>query len=438
MELLDGQGASYRDADVDEFVFFKVDSVEGFKRGRAAYGLGSVMALESNDDDNDEGNVSDAYRDSSSSNGSDYESDGDEVTDIDSASVDPLDRKWARWYNLVRNKGFIIQPDVTMVVQTGATRCHVPYSSVRKLASASKCAANAHNDTLQLPYSSEMDRLLRLANASLHPLAITRKLVCSILLKGNPGIGKRFLVSAVAEQLGIHLYELSCYDILADTEDKTAQILEVYFQNACRYTPCILHLRSIEALAQASNAPPGQENADDLPISRVLCKCIENISKAHKDTGFPVVVVASSSQPDKIPASLAAAFRYEIELGVPDERTRLMLLKNIVRSSLPLAPDADIAYVAQQTASFVARDLAALVKRAESHAWKRAQNKAPEAASNQLDTVSRLPLEIRDLAVAGQSIINEDLLQALGDARASMSDTLGVPKIPNVKWDDVG
>ncbi|KAJ2325729.1 peroxisomal assembly protein, partial [Coemansia sp. RSA 2681] len=35
-------------------------------------------------------------------------------------------------------------------------------------------------------------------------------------------------------------------------------------------------------------------------------------------------------------------------------------------------------------------------------------------------------------------ITREDLLGALGDARASMSDALGVPKIPNVKWDDVG
>ncbi|KAJ2787451.1 peroxisomal assembly protein [Coemansia interrupta] len=429
LEMLDGQGSSIQGADADGYVFFRVDSVEGFKRGRAAYGLGSIMELDSDYDDG-------SYEDDASD--SDDDSDDDEATHIDPASVDSRDRKWAQWYNLVRNKGFIVQPDVTMVVQAGATRCRVPYSSVRTLAIAGKYADHAQMDALQLPYSSELDRLRRLANTSLHPLAITHKLVCSVLLKGNPGTGKRFLVSTVAEQLGIHLYELSCYDILADSEDKTAQILEVYFQNACRYTPCILHLRSIEALAQASNAQPGQENADDLPISRVLRKCIEDISKAHKDTGFPVVVVASSNQPDKIPASLAAAFRYEIELGVPDERTRLMLLKSIVRTSLPLAPDADIAYVAQQTASFVARDLVMLTKRAESHAWKRTQKKAPEAASKQLDTSSSLPFETRDLVVSGHTITNDDLLEALGDARASMSDTLGVPKIPNVKWDDVG
>lgn len=28
--------------------------------------------------------------------------------------------------------------------------------------------------------------------------------------------------------------------------------------------------------------------------------------------------------------------------------------------------------------------------------------------------------------------------KALGDARASYSDSIGAPKIPNVKWEDVG
>ncbi|KAI8324891.1 AAA-domain-containing protein, partial [Martensiomyces pterosporus] len=289
--------------------------------------------------------------------------------------------------------------------------------------------------------SGAMDQLFRLANASLHPLAIRRKLVCSALLKGNPGTGKRHLVRAVADRLGVHLYELSCFDILADTEDKTAQVLQVYFQNASRYTPCVLHLRHIEALAQATNAPPGQENADDLPISRVLKSCIEAIPRAHRETGFPVLVVATSNQPDKIPTSLAAVFRHEIELSVPDERTRSALLACMAQGSLPLAPDADLAFIAQQTASFVARDLAMLFKRAENRAWRRARDSilaATERSAGSTAVAAGSPLFTRDLLLSGQTITNDDLLGALGDARASMSDTLGVPKIPNVKWDDVG
>ncbi|KAJ2223033.1 peroxisomal assembly protein [Coemansia sp. RSA 485] len=439
----------------DGIVFYQVSHAEGFRNGRAAYGLESVMAFEDNYDETDicEGDNEDASDSSSTS-----ESDDDEYELVEPSpdSVDSLDKSWARWYNQVRGKGFVVCPNVTVVMQTGAVRCRVPYRSVRSFINA-KPSCGISTDFCQsqesavtgqvarkevsngdVPYHSELEQLLRLANASLHPLAISRKLVCSALIKGNPGTGKRHLVNQTAERLGIHVYELSCYEILAESEDKTAQILEVYFQNACRYTPCVLHLRSIEALAQASNAAPGQENADDLPISRVLQRCVQELARAHKETGYPVVVIASSSQPDKVPASLAAAFRYEISLGVPDERTRLSLLKSITRSSVALAPDADMAYVAQQTASFVARDLATLVRRAESHAWRRARGKTPASPFGKSSTSIDCPLQTRDLALAGQMITNDDLMAALGDARASMSDTLGVPKIPNVKWDDVG
>ncbi|KAJ1947634.1 peroxisomal assembly protein [Kickxella alabastrina] len=421
----------------NELVFYKVVSAEGFKRGRAAYGLQSIIT---SDDDDEYGVSSD-----SDSNGSGSDDDGYDLVRSASKSLDPLDRTWAQWYGRVRDRGLVIRPDVTMVVQTGAVHSRAPYRSVRGYLRAGKYGRSFSVHTQEsaetaaecVPYFRELDQLMRLANASLHPLAISRKLICSALLMGNPGTGKRLLVHSAAERLGIHLYELSCYDILAESEDKTAQVLEVYFQNASRYTPCILHLRSIEALAQASNAAPGQENADDLPISRVLRKCIEGISRAHQETGFPIVVVASSNQSDKVPTSLAAAFHYEINLNVPDECTRLLLLKNITASSLPLAPDADVSYVAQQTASFVARDLATLIRRAESHAWRRARSNMTAAVSKSLDA-GGCPLQTRDLLLSGQIITNDDLLNALGDARASMSDTLGVPKIPNVKWDDVG
>lgn len=43
-----------------------------------------------------------------------------------------------------------------------------------------------------------------------------------------------------------------------------------------------------------------------------------------------------------------------------------------------------------------------------------------------------------DLKLAGLPITKEDMDKALGDARASYSDSIGAPKIPNVKWEDVG
>lgn len=39
---------------------------------------------------------------------------------------------------------------------------------------------------------------------------------------------------------------------------------------------------------------------------------------------------------------------------------------------------------------------------------------------------------------AGVSLTNADFTQALGEARASYSESIGAPKIPSVSWDDVG
>ncbi|KAJ1773801.1 peroxisomal assembly protein [Coemansia sp. RSA 1843] len=431
----------------NELVFYQVVAAEGFRRAPETYALPySLKAL-----DKGGSNENDEVTDSSDSE-SESEYDSDEEFDYalfrPVTSDNSADRKWAMWYHQVHGKGFIVLPQITMVVQAGSVHGHVPYQTVRmfsmsQMQSPCEDPASPSTDngasTLSVPYASVQDQLVRLGNASLHPLAIAHKLVSATLLKGNAGTGKRHIIRAVADTLGVHLYELSCYDILSDTEDKTAQVLKVYFENVGRYTPCVLHLRNLEALALATNAPPGQDNSDDLPIARVFETCIADISRIHRQSGFPIIVVGTTNQADKLPTSLAAVFRHEVELSVPDEQARLSLLNSIAKGGLRLAPDVDLAYIAQQTASFVARDLTMLIKRAEKHAWRRAHRVNSKANNSYPAAVpDSTPIIIRDLALSGQAITHDDLLGALGEARASMSDTLGVPKIPNVKWDDVG
>ncbi|KAJ2554623.1 peroxisomal assembly protein [Coemansia sp. RSA 1933] len=430
----------------NDLVFYQVVTAEGFRHTPETSSLPYSLKSLNKRDSPDSAEID------SASDSSDSEYDSDEELDYDlfkPASADNvIARKWAVWYHQVRGKGFIVLPQITMVVQAGSVNAHVPYHSMRRFALSqmqspysdpAEPAGGTASGALDAPYANVQSQLVRLGNASLHPLAITHKLVSATLLKGNPGAGKRHIIRAVADTLDVHLYELSCYDILSDTEDKTAKVLQMYFDNVRRYTPCIFHLRNLEALALATNAPPGQENADDLPIARVLETCIADISRVHRQSGFPIIVIATTSQSDKLPTSLATVFRHEVELSVPDEHTRLMLLNSVAESSLHFAPDADLAYIAQQTASFVARDLAMLIKRAEKHAWRRAHGVTSTLGiSRSADVADSKPMLIRDLALSGQAITHDDLLGALSEARASMSDTLGVPKIPNVKWDDVG
>lgn len=43
-----------------------------------------------------------------------------------------------------------------------------------------------------------------------------------------------------------------------------------------------------------------------------------------------------------------------------------------------------------------------------------------------------------DIISAGVQLTSADFDVALGDARATYSESIGAPKIPNVSWDDVG
>ncbi|KAJ2714111.1 peroxisomal assembly protein, partial [Coemansia spiralis] len=289
----------------NELVFYQVACAEGFRGRREPQQVPSSPGGSS---------TSDFETDSS---GDDSDSDH---SDGGSRANDPPGQGWVAWHRSTRNAGLVVRPDVTMVSQTGATHGFVPYCSVAAYMAAAggqrgRCDGSLGSATgTAVPYSAVRDRLVQLARASLHPLAVSRGLTCAVLLKGNPGTGKRHLVRDIAGELGAHLYELSCYDILSETEDKTAQVLQMYFQNARRYAPCVFHLRAIDALSQASSTPPGQEPPDSLPIARVLGACIASAGQARHERGFPVIVVATSSHPDGVHASLAAAFRHELEL----------------------------------------------------------------------------------------------------------------------------
>ncbi|KAJ2880505.1 peroxisomal assembly protein, partial [Coemansia aciculifera] len=173
-----------------EFAFYRVVKVEGFGSKHQDSSCSSTS-----DDDDDEG-------------GSESEDDY-EIVDYED-SDDPLDQAWALWYRQVHNKGFVIRPDVTMVVQSGAVHGYAPYRSVCAYANegSDRRSAGSSGTPESMAYFDVLKQLLRLATTSLHPLALSHGLTCAALLKGSPGTGKRHLVRAAAEKLGVHLYEL--------------------------------------------------------------------------------------------------------------------------------------------------------------------------------------------------------------------------------------
>ncbi|KAI7880077.1 AAA-domain-containing protein [Lichtheimia hyalospora FSU 10163] len=315
-----------------------------------------------------------------------------------------------------------IVPSHTKMIQTGIEHSRAPigslthyYDLVNKL-------------PLHRTQTPAYNQLFELISSSLHPLGRDFQLSCNALVQGPRGGGKATLVHEVAEDLGIHLFEFSACDIVSETDAKTEVHMRAKFDKAASLTPCIMLIRMIEDLAQKSAVV---ETGQEPLLATVLQECIENVRAAHASTGFPIMVIATTSDIDALPTSILGCFRHEVVVDAPDETARLRVLQNLTCQS-PVAPDVSLPTLATQTAALVGKDLVDLVARAGVMALQRVNKSIERQQQNDNH------LTADDIKKAGVLLTAADFDAALNEARASYSDSIGAPKIPNVTWDDVG
>jgi peroxin-6 len=150
------------------------------------------------------------------------------------------------------------------------------------------------------------------------------------------------------------------------------------------------------------------------------------------------VLVATTTEVDKIPDGVRGLFTHELEMTAPDEGEREVILRNVIDDrGLFLDPGVDLSSVALKTAALVAGDLVDVVDRALV-----AQRSRLEKLTFQGTNASHARMTVRDLQVAGgpaaRGLTSADFDVAVEAARKNFADAIGAPKIPNVKWDDVG
>ncbi|KND01806.1 AAA family ATPase peroxin 6 [Spizellomyces punctatus DAOM BR117] len=314
-----------------------------------------------------------------------------------------------------------IDPAVTRITQSGIAHGRVPPRQRSYLGAGivptapEKSASDAYRE------------LSGLMSTCLHPTSLALGLNCTVLLHGPRGAGKRTLIYAVAEDLGIHLLEVNAYDIIGDTDAKTESFLQIQFEKAAATAPCVLIIRHVDALAKKPGAAAA-EPGDEPTVTKVLSECLTMISESFKTSGHVVMVVGTTADLDKIPTGMQALFRHHLLCESPSEEMRLHILTNLTKG-ISMTPDVSLPLLAMQTAALVARDLVDLVARAGYNALERVLGAMQALGHNVSES---------DVVHAGVAVTSEDFSKALDKSRAAHSDAIGAPKIPNVTWDDVG
>ncbi|KAF3056422.1 Peroxisomal biogenesis factor 6 [Daldinia childiae] len=266
-------------------------------------------------------------------------------------------------------------------------------------------------------------RLRELLAAATSKRAVHLKMppVAVLLVSNQRNIGKATLATNACADIGLHTFTIDSYDVVNESgaggsDVKTEGLLKARADRAMSCGPecCALLIRHIEALT-----------ADRM------------VAAMKEVLGDTRVLIATTTEVDKVPDGIRGLFTHELEMGAPDEGEREGILQSIIQNrGVSLAPEVELSGVAIKTAALVAGDLVDVVERAIVARDSRLERLSTKASNdNSIVTV-------RDVQVAGGSsarcLTKADFEIAVDAARKNFADAIGAPKIPNVTWDDVG
>uniref|UniRef100_G3Q7L6 Peroxisomal ATPase PEX6 n=1 Tax=Gasterosteus aculeatus aculeatus TaxID=481459 RepID=G3Q7L6_GASAC len=225
-------------------------------------------------------------------------------------------------------------------------------------------------------------------------------------------IGKATAVSAASRRLNLHLLKVDCVSACADTHAASEARLSAAFQRAEALRPCVLLLRNLQLLLR-----PRGDAREDGRVQAALCRLLHGAPAS-------VAVVATTRRPRGLSAGAVAAFIHQVALESPTEEQRRSMLVSLSRD-LHLGRDVDLERLSKLTAGFVLGDLSALLAEAGRAACRRL-----------IHTCGGRQEE--DLCASGVTLLNQDLRSALKTLQEAQSAAIGAPKIPDVRWEDVG
>jgi len=321
----------------------------------------------------------------------------------------------------------------TQIAQSGSTTCFLPgtkdstwpfYLGVEE---SPRPASTMQVSTISQPpqkfVSPRRRRLRELMAAATSKRAIHLKMppVAILLVSTQRNIGKATVAKNASSDIGLHTFTIDAYDIVNESgaggsDVKTEGFLKARADRAMSCGPecCSLLIRHVEALT----------------ADRMVTAVKEILADAR-------VLIATTTEVDKVPDGVRGLFTHEIEMTAPDEGEREGILRSIIDSrGVSLAPDVELSGVALKTAALVAGDLVDVVERAMVARDSRLGALSKKQSNQETD------ITIRDIQVAGgpsaRSLTKSDFEVAVEAARKNFADSIGAPKIPNVTWDDVG
>jgi cell division protease FtsH len=187
------------------------------------------------------------------------------------------------------------------------------------------------------------------------------KLPRGVLLVGPPGTGKTLLAKAVAGEAGVPFFSISGTEFVELFVGVGAARVRDLFEQAQAKAPCIVFIDELDALGKARGLGgfTGGHDEREHTLNQLL------VEMDGFDTSKGVIILAATNRPELLDPALLRPGRFDRQVLVdrPDLRGREAIL-HVHAQGVTVAPDVDIALLAQRTPGFVGADLANVVNEA--------------------------------------------------------------------------
>jgi transitional endoplasmic reticulum ATPase len=179
-----------------------------------------------------------------------------------------------------------------------------------------------------------------------------------ILLSGPPGTGKTLVAKALANESEVNFISVKGPELMSKYVGESERGVREVFRKAKQASPCILFFDEFDSLV-----PERGLSSDSQVTERVISQFLTELDGLEELKG--VLVLAATNRRDLIDSAILRPGRFDfvLEFPLPDEEARREIFGVHTRGK-PLAFDADLDVLAQETEGIAGSDIAAICQEA--------------------------------------------------------------------------
>lgn len=179
-----------------------------------------------------------------------------------------------------------------------------------------------------------------------------------ILLYGPPGTGKTFLAKACATEMKGTFLSISSADLTSKWQGESEKLIKALFDVARERAPSIIFIDEIDSLCCSRSE---QENEATRRIKTEFLVQMDGVN-SNSSNFQPVLVLGTTNIPWEIDSGIRRRFERRIYIPIPDEKSRILLIRNGLKSINHSLTDADISHIAKMTQGYSSSDVSILIK----------------------------------------------------------------------------